>query len=135
MKALAVLFSLSILGMAAAMPPGLVRKSTLSTSPDISLEQAAAMGKIEQIEVASTLAAAALPINENGLSGPCKDVTVLFAKGTGEEGNMGDGSSPGPAWVDAIRNLLGTDAVAVQGIDYNADVIGYVRESAMPQYL
>lgn len=118
MKASALVVPLPILGMATAM--ALVDNA--ADVPDISLEQAAAMGKIEVVNSA----AADLPINENGLSGPCKAVTVLFAKGTGESGNMGDGNSPGPAWVAAIRSDLGEGAVTVQGIDYDADVVGYV---------
>jgi cutinase len=84
------------------------------------------MGKVEALNSLAAADAPSDPTNENGLTGPCKAVTVLFAKGTGEDGNMGDGSSPGPAWVAAIRSSLGTAAVAVQGIDYDASVIGYV---------
>ncbi|KAH9207591.1 cutinase [Leptodontidium sp. 2 PMI_412] len=84
------------------------------------------MGQIETLNSLVALDAPADPINENGLSGACKAVTVLFAKGTGENGNMGDGSSPGPAWVAAIRASLGTDKVTVQGIDYDASVLGYL---------
>ncbi|PVH77980.1 carbohydrate esterase family 5 protein [Cadophora sp. DSE1049] len=85
------------------------------------------MGSISTLESQSTSDALADPvINENGLSGACKDVTVLFAKGTGENGNMGDGSSPGPAWAAAIRASLGTERVAVQGIEYDASVLGYL---------
>ncbi|KAK0109467.1 separase/separin, variant 2 [Cadophora gregata] len=107
-----------------------INNTTLAMSPSISLSQAAAMGSIHTLNTLSTTkaaaAAAAGPINEYGLDGPCKAVTVLFAKGTGENGNMGDGSSPGPAWAAAIRASLGTDRVAVQGIAYDASVLGYL---------
>ena len=100
--------------------------TTVTMDPSITLPQAAAMGRIEIIETTNNVAidAPGDPINENGLSGACKAVTVLFAKGTGEEGNMGDGSSPGPAWVAAIRASLGTAKVTVQGIAYDASILG-----------
>lgn len=66
-------------------------------------------------------------ITENGISGPCKRVTVLFAKGTGEGGNVGDGSSPGPPWFAELRKSMGEENVAVQGVPYSANVIGFLR--------
>lgn len=109
---------------ATATPLGRVARNV--TNAEISLEQAAAMGKIEVLNSNLNTADDGLPIDENGLydGSACKAVTVLFAKGTGEEGNMGDGSSPGPAWVAAIRSSLGTDQVTVQGINYTASVVG-----------
>lgn len=67
-----------------------------------------------------------LPKNatEDGLSGSCKPITMIFAKGTGENGNVGDGSSPGPALIAQVRKIHGTENVAVQGVAYVADVKG-----------
>lgn len=48
----------------------------------------------------------------------CTDMTVIFARGTGEMGNMGTVS--GPPMVKAIRSKLGADKVTVQGVDYAA---------------
>lgn len=45
-------------------------------------------------------------------------MTVIFARGTGEMGNMGTVS--GPPMVKAIRSKLGADKVTVQGVDYAA---------------
>ncbi|KAH6695861.1 cutinase [Leptodontidium sp. MPI-SDFR-AT-0119] len=131
MKTSTILSALPILGLATALPYIHARdidseSSNTTMSSTISLQQAAAMGQIETLNSLVALDAPADPINENGLSGACKAVTVLFAKGTGENGNMGDGSSPGPAWVAAIRASLGTDKVTVQGIDYDASVLGYL---------
>ncbi|KAL2068590.1 hypothetical protein VTL71DRAFT_14927 [Oculimacula yallundae] len=131
MKASAIL-SLSLLGLASAFPLSTREENVVeSTSSSvmggsISLEQAAAMGRIEMVNSLESIDAPDDPINENGLGGACKAVTVLFAKGTGEKGNMGDGSSPGPAWAAAIRASLGTDKVTVQGIEYDASVFGYL---------
>ena len=45
-------------------------------------------------------------------------MTVIFARGTGELGNMGTIS--GPPMVKAIRSKLGAERVTVQGVDYAA---------------
>ncbi|CAG8976835.1 hypothetical protein HYALB_00009100 [Hymenoscyphus albidus] len=67
----------------------------------------------------------ALPTTENGLSGACKAVTVIFARGTGEDGNVG--TVVGPQVFEALRARLGTSAVTVQGVTYSATVIGYLE--------
>ncbi|POS83240.1 hypothetical protein EPUL_004703 [Erysiphe pulchra] len=54
--------------------------------------------------------------SENELSGPCKPVTVIFARGTGESGNVGGAHSPGPALFSEIRNMMGSQNVAIQGV-------------------
>ncbi|RKF76883.1 Cutinase [Golovinomyces cichoracearum] len=63
-----------------------------------------------------------LPANatENGLAKGCKPFTMIFAKGTGEGGNVGDGHSPGPALISEMRKSLGAENLAVQGIDFFA---------------
>lgn len=48
----------------------------------------------------------------------CTDMTVVFARGTGETGNVGTIS--GPPMFKAIREKLGADRVTVQGVDYPA---------------
>lgn len=61
--------------------------------------------------------------SENGVKGGkcCTDMTVIFARGTGEPGNMGIIS--GPPMVKAIRSKLGADKVTVQGVDYAASAM------------
>ncbi|OAL53408.1 cutinase-domain-containing protein [Pyrenochaeta sp. DS3sAY3a] len=57
--------------------------------------------------------------------GACKAMTVLFARGTTEAGNMG--SIAGPPFVSAIGKMMGGAAnVAVQGIEYPADIPGFL---------
>jgi len=46
-------------------------------------------------------------------------MTIIFARGTGEFGNVGTVS--GPPMFKAIRQKLGADRVTVQGVDYAAD--------------
>ena len=66
----------------------------------------------------------ALPTTENGLSGACKDVTLIFARGTNEAGNVGE--IAGPPWFNALRTALGTARIAVQGVTYSATITGYL---------
>lgn len=56
--------------------------------------------------------------------GECKNVTVIFARGTTEAGNVG--SLAGPPFFDALDEALGDGIVAVQGVDYPADIPGYL---------
>lgn len=57
--------------------------------------------------------------------GACKAMTVLFARGTTEGGNMG--TVAGPPFVSAIGDMMGGAAnVAVQGIEYPANVAGFL---------
>ena len=57
----------------------------------------------------------------NGLSGPCLPVTVIYARGTSEPGNIG--SSVGPALLSDLQSIL-PNKVAFQGVNYTADVAG-----------
>ncbi|KAF1924392.1 carbohydrate esterase family 5 protein [Didymella exigua CBS 183.55] len=55
----------------------------------------------------------------------CKAMTVLFARGTTEIGNMG--TVAGPPFVSAIGKMMGgAQNLAVQGIQYPADVPGFL---------
>lgn len=55
----------------------------------------------------------------------CKAMTVLFARGTTEGGNMG--SLVGPPSVSAIGKMMGgAQNLAVQGIEYPADIPGFL---------
>jgi cutinase len=57
--------------------------------------------------------------------GGCKAMTVLFARGTTELGNMG--TVAGPPFVSAIGAMMGgAGGVAVQGIEYPADIPGFL---------
>ncbi|CAM1510474.1 Fc.00g008090.m01.CDS01 [Cosmosporella sp. VM-42] len=61
---------------------------------------------------------------QNGLSGDCKAVTVIFARGTSETGNVG--TVTGPPFFQALAKKLGDDKLAVQGVEYAADVAGII---------
>lgn len=63
-------------------------------------------------------------INRNELD-ECRPVTVIFARGTIELGNVG--SIAGPPFFNALEILLGSDNVAIQGVDYPATIEGYLK--------
>lgn len=58
----------------------------------------------------------------NDLSGPCKAITILYARGTAELGNVG--LLAGPSFFNALGAIVGFDNVAVQGVNYPADIPG-----------
>jgi cutinase len=57
---------------------------------------------------------------ENGVLNKscCTDVTVVFARGTSETGNVGTVS--GPPFLKSLRSKLGANRVTVQGVAYPA---------------
>ncbi|QDS71838.1 hypothetical protein FKW77_009838 [Venturia effusa] len=64
-------------------------------------------------------------------NGICKPLTLIFARGTTELGNMG--SVVGPPFATALKTAFGADKVAVQGVDYPADIVGAVSGATAPQ--
>lgn len=60
---------------------------------------------------------------QNGLQGDCKGMTVIFARGTTEAGNVG--SIAGPPFFQALSSKVGGD-LAVQGVEYPADIPGFL---------
>ena len=55
----------------------------------------------------------------------CKPVTLIFARGTIELGNVG--SITGPPFFNALSDAIGAENLAVQGVDYPASIIGYLE--------
>jgi cutinase len=62
-------------------------------------------------------------------SGACKPVTLIFARGTTEQGNMG--SLVGPPFAKALEEAL-PGQVAVQGVKYPANIPGYLARGDKP---
>lgn len=54
----------------------------------------------------------------------CKPITVIFARGTFELGNVG--LLVGPPFFNHLGDLIGAENIAVQGVDYPASVGGYL---------
>jgi cutinase len=63
---------------------------------------------------------------ENDLTNgsPCKAMTVIFARGTTETGNVG--TLTGPPFFSALKDAAGAANVAVQGVDYPASIPGFL---------
>ncbi|RKF62819.1 Cutinase [Erysiphe neolycopersici] len=117
MKTLKVFPYLVLFGKITALPTEI---SYLNSGQLQALESSTASNKISARDELSRATANEL------LDGPCRSVTMLFAKGTGEVGNLGAGSSPGPALSETLKASLGENNIAVQGIDYDANVIGFL---------
>jgi len=56
---------------------------------------------------------------------PCRAVTLIFARGTTETGNVG--TFAGPPFFQALANDIGASNLAVQGVDYPADIPGFLE--------
>jgi hypothetical protein len=52
-------------------------------------------------------------------------MTVIFARGTTEPGNVG--LLAGPPFFDALSTMVGEGQVAVQGVDYPASIEGFLE--------
>ena len=73
----------------------------------------------------STLATALnVDTTENAAAG-CKDMTVIFARGTTEPGNVG--LVTGPPFFDALSAMIGQNSISVQGVDYSASIEGFLE--------
>jgi cutinase len=87
-------------------------------APDANARPAA-----EPVPVALDTRQSLSPIR-NDLSGSCKPVTIIFARGTSELGNVG--SLAGPPFFNALGAIIGNDKIAVQGVNYPASIPGYL---------
>ena len=57
----------------------------------------------------------------------CRTVTVIYARGTTQEGNVGSADSEGPTFFNALASRLGgTSSLAIQGVTYPADIFGFL---------
>jgi cutinase len=63
--------------------------------------------------------------------GGCRDIIMLFARGSTEVGNMG--TICGPPTANGLKEVFGANAVAVEGIDYGALLsTNFIRGGADP---
>ncbi|KAF6806941.1 cutinase [Colletotrichum sojae] len=63
--------------------------------------------------------------SQNGLQGgACKSMIVIFARGTTEGGNVG--TIAGPPFFQSLAGMVGADNLAVQGVEYPADIPGFL---------
>lgn len=59
------------------------------------------------------------------VNGGCSPITIIFARGTLELGNVG--TFAGPPFFNALTDMIGASNVAVQGVNYGASIIGYLE--------
>ncbi|KAH7174095.1 cutinase [Fusarium flagelliforme] len=57
---------------------------------------------------------------------PCRPVTIIYARGTTQAGNVGDRAAVGPVLFNNLASRIGLNNLAVQGVTYAANVAGYL---------
>ena len=123
--------SLTLLAYAHAIPDPASPVTVPEATPDCS----GALTVPSASEIAKAVAGCH-GISANGgvrndiIDGTCKPVTLIFARGTGEKGNIGQ--IVGPPFVVALEKEFGKGNVAVQGVnDYPAVVHDYCAGGEM----
>ncbi|KAF1828557.1 cutinase [Decorospora gaudefroyi] len=74
--------------------------------------------------------AAAIDTTQNDLArnAACADMTLIFARGTTEPGNVG--LVTGPPFIDALNEQKGSASLSVQGVEYPASFAGFNRNGS-----
>jgi len=58
---------------------------------------------------------------------PCRPITVIWARGTTQSGNVGEPNSEGPVFFNAIAARVGgISRLAIQGVTYPANILGFL---------
>lgn len=58
----------------------------------------------------------------------CRAISVIYARGTGQQGNVGDSAAVGPLFFNQIASRVGgTSRLAIQGVTYSASVGGFLQ--------
>ncbi|GKT88748.1 LOW QUALITY PROTEIN: carbohydrate esterase family 5 protein [Colletotrichum tofieldiae] len=57
---------------------------------------------------------------------PCRKVTLIWARGTTQSGNVGEAGSEGPTFFNALASRVGASNLAVQGVTYPANIFGFL---------
>ncbi|KAK7462156.1 hypothetical protein VKT23_007758 [Stygiomarasmius scandens] len=71
--------------------------------------------------------ALAVPVAELEARQTCADVMVVYARGTFEEAPIGDSTSVGATLESNLTAILGSLSLSFQGVDYPADIAGYLE--------
>ena len=58
---------------------------------------------------------------------PCRAVTLIYARGTNQAGNVGDSAAVGPLFFNSLASKIGTSNLAVQGVTYSASIGGFLQ--------
>lgn len=55
----------------------------------------------------------------------CRDVTVIYARGTSQQGNIGEPTDVGPEFLNDLAVYVGSSSLAVSGVNYSASIEGF----------
>lgn len=57
----------------------------------------------------------------------CRAISVIYARGTSQQGNVGDAAAVGPLFFNQLASKVGgTSKLAIQGVTYAASVSGFL---------
>jgi cutinase len=57
----------------------------------------------------------------------CRPISLIYARGTGQQGNVGDSQAVGPLFFNNLASRVGgTSQLAIQGVTYSASVAGFL---------
>ncbi|KAF9737718.1 hypothetical protein PMIN06_002341 [Paraphaeosphaeria minitans] len=57
----------------------------------------------------------------------CRPISIIYARGTGQQGNVGDSQAVGPLFFNNLASRIGgTSKLAIQGVTYSASVAGFL---------
>ncbi|POS72165.1 cutinase [Diaporthe helianthi] len=57
---------------------------------------------------------------------PCRAVTLIYARGTTQNGNIGAAGDVGPLLMNNLASIIGSANLAVQGVTYPASILGFL---------
>jgi hypothetical protein len=58
----------------------------------------------------------------------CHAISVIYARGTSQQGNVGDAAAVGPLFFNQLASRVGgTSVLAIQGVTYSASVSGFLQ--------
>lgn len=110
-------FSLALLVASSYAAPATVPESTPTCGPDTN--KVPSKSELEKAVAGCDSVTLKGVVRNDIIDGVCKPVTLLFARGTGEGGNIGQ--VVGPPFALALEKEFGKGNVAVQGVnDYPA---------------
>ena len=58
----------------------------------------------------------------------CRAISVIYARGTSQQGNVGDSAAVGPLFFNQLASKVGgVSRLAIQGVTYSASVLGFLQ--------
>lgn len=98
--------------------------SIITNLPPVNLHVDGAAGGLTKLE--GLLVPVVGGVNQSDIETDksCAQMTIIFARGTNEPGNMG--VFAGPQLVQAVKNAMPGASVNVQGVAYTATIQGYL---------